>query len=99
MRGIGGDFLSMRLAVVSCCNLNQWALDFEGNLARVRQSIQIAKSKGARYRVGPELEISGYGCEVCKISKFPSIALGILFLNSCRIIFWNQTPSYTLGNA
>uniref|UniRef100_A0A452TLZ8 Glutamine-dependent NAD(+) synthetase n=1 Tax=Ursus maritimus TaxID=29073 RepID=A0A452TLZ8_URSMA len=25
-------------------------------------SIEIAKRKGARYRLGPELEICGYGC-------------------------------------
>ena len=27
------------------------------------ESIRIAKEKGARYRVGPELELPGYGCE------------------------------------
>lgn len=27
------------------------------------KSIQIAKEKGATYRLGPELEIPGYGCE------------------------------------
>ncbi|XP_015417873.1 PREDICTED: glutamine-dependent NAD(+) synthetase, partial [Myotis davidii] len=44
------------------CALNQWALDFEGNLQRILKSIEIAKQKGARYRLGPELEICGYGC-------------------------------------
>ena len=53
----------MKLATLATCNLNQWAMDFEGNLERIVASIQIAKEKGARYRVGPELEISGYGCE------------------------------------
>jgi len=48
---------------VSTCNLSQWALDFTGNLERILESIRIAKSKGARYRIGPELEICGYGCE------------------------------------
>ncbi|KAF9052331.1 glutamine-dependent NAD synthetase with GAT domain-containing protein [Hymenopellis radicata] len=43
-------------------SLNQWALDFQGNLERILQSIAIAKSKGATLRVGPELEIPGYGC-------------------------------------
>jgi len=38
-------------------------MDFEGNLERVVTSIQIAKENGARYRLGPELEITGYGCE------------------------------------
>ena len=48
---------------LATCNLNQWALDFDGNLERIRQSIREAKAAGAKYRVGPELEITGYGCE------------------------------------
>ncbi|KXN86615.1 Glutamine-dependent NAD(+) synthetase, partial [Leucoagaricus sp. SymC.cos] len=43
-------------------SLNQWALDFQGNYERILASIAIAKSRGARLRVGPELEIPGYGC-------------------------------------
>ncbi len=53
----------MKLTTLATCNLNQWAMDFEGNLERIVTSIQIAKEKGARYRLGPELEITGYGCE------------------------------------
>lgn len=49
--------------IVSTCNLNQWALDFDGNLERVCESIRIAKEAGASYRLGPELELCGYGCE------------------------------------
>ena len=45
------------------CNLNQWALDFPGNLRRIEQSIAEAKAAGATYRCGPELEVCGYGCE------------------------------------
>ncbi|GAB1301944.1 Glutamine-dependent NAD(+) synthetase [Apodemus speciosus] len=51
-----------RKVTVATCALNQWALDFEGNFQRILKSIQIAKGKGARYRLGPELEICGYGC-------------------------------------
>ncbi len=51
-----------RLMCVATCSLNQWVLDWEGNLARIVESIRIAKSKGAKLRVGPELEITGYGC-------------------------------------
>ncbi|XP_073203966.1 glutamine-dependent NAD(+) synthetase isoform X2 [Lepidochelys kempii] len=51
-----------RTVTVATCALNQWALDFDGNLARILKSIEIAKYKGARYRLGPELEICGYGC-------------------------------------
>ncbi|KAJ8662222.1 NAD+ synthetase [Lichtheimia ornata] len=50
------------LITVATCSLNQWALDFEGNLERILESIRIAKAKGAKLRVGPELEVSGYGC-------------------------------------
>ena len=49
--------------ILATCNLNQWSLDFEGNTARIIESIEIAKSRGARYRLGPELEITGYSCE------------------------------------
>lgn len=51
-----------RKVTLATCTLNQWALDFEGNLERILQSIEIAKAKGAKYRLGPELEICGYGC-------------------------------------
>ena len=50
-------------AVLATCNLNQWSLDFEGNTARIIESIETAKTRGARYRLGPELEITGYSCE------------------------------------
>eukprot|EP01036_Dinobryon_divergens_P038171 gene38171-50059_t len=49
--------------ILATCNLNQWALDFDGNLERIVESIREAKAKGAKYRLGPELEIPGYGCE------------------------------------
>jgi hypothetical protein len=41
-----------RLATLATCNLNQWALDFGGNLQRVIESIEEAKKRGARYRGG-----------------------------------------------
>ncbi|KAI0732144.1 hypothetical protein C8Q72DRAFT_774915 [Fomitopsis betulina] len=44
-------------------SLNQWSLDFAGNLERILTSIRIAKERGATLRVGPELEITGYGCQ------------------------------------
>ena len=53
----------MRLATLATCNLNQWSLDFDGNLDRILQSIQIAKHQHATYRLGPELEVTGYSCE------------------------------------
>ena len=33
-------------------------MDFEGNTERIIESIKVAKSKGARFRTGPELEIT-----------------------------------------
>lgn len=52
-----------RLATLATCSLNQWAMDFEGNLKRILDSIRAARQAGATYRVGPELEVCGYGCE------------------------------------
>ncbi|KAL2010607.1 hypothetical protein VTN00DRAFT_6414 [Thermoascus crustaceus] len=50
------------LVTLATCSLNQWALDFEGNAERIIESIRRAKEAGATLRVGPELEITGYGC-------------------------------------
>lgn len=49
-------------STLATCSLNQWALDFEGNCERILASIRQAKAKGAKLRVGPELEVCGYGC-------------------------------------
>lgn len=38
-------------------------MDFKGNLARILESIREAKRLGCKFRTGPELEITGYGCE------------------------------------
>jgi NAD+ synthase (glutamine-hydrolysing) len=54
---------TMTHLTISTCNLNQWSLDFTGNTSRILQSCQIARSAGSTYRLGPELEIPGYGCE------------------------------------
>nr|XP_020469362.1 glutamine-dependent NAD(+) synthetase [Monopterus albus] len=51
-----------RKVTLATCSLNQWALDFEGNSERILRSIEIARTHGAKYRLGPELEICGYGC-------------------------------------
>lgn len=55
--------LRMRLLKVATCNLNQWAMDFDTNLRNIKESISRAKEAGAAIRIGPELEITGYGCE------------------------------------
>lgn len=48
---MAGLHMSHRLITLATCNLDQWAMDFEGNLKRVMESIKIAKQKGATYRV------------------------------------------------
>jgi NAD+ synthase (glutamine-hydrolysing) len=50
------------LVRVATCSLSQWALDWDGNADRIISSIIESKMQGARLRVGPEQEISGYGC-------------------------------------
>lgn len=54
---------NMRLLKVATCNLNQWAMDFDCNMKNIKDSISRAKEAGAVIRLGPELEITGYGCE------------------------------------
>ncbi|KAK5970326.1 Glutamine-dependent NAD(+) synthetase, partial [Trichostrongylus colubriformis] len=47
---------------LSVCTVNNWALDFKGNLERILKTCDEANRGGSRLRLGPELEISGYGC-------------------------------------
>jgi hypothetical protein len=54
---------NLRVAKVATCSLKQWAMDFEGNLSRTLQSLRQARDAGASFRLGPELELTGYGCE------------------------------------
>lgn len=51
-----------RKVVVATSCLNQWAMDFQGNMDRILDSILQAKAAGATYRSGPELEVPGYSC-------------------------------------
>lgn len=46
-----------RKVTVAVATLNQWALDFEGNMSRIMESILEARELGASYRTGPELEV------------------------------------------
>ena len=48
---------------VAVSTLNQLAMDFEWNRDRIIASIKQAKEKWAKYRIWPELEITGYSCE------------------------------------
>ncbi|UMM29095.1 hypothetical protein L5515_011627 [Caenorhabditis briggsae] len=47
---------------VATCTVNNWALDFRGNYERIVKTCSEAYALGARIRLGPELEIPGYGC-------------------------------------
>ncbi|VDP16620.1 unnamed protein product [Heligmosomoides polygyrus] len=51
--------INIRLSV---CTVNNWALDFKGNLERILRTCEDANNAGSRLRLGPELEIPGYGC-------------------------------------
>ncbi|KAI3918239.1 hypothetical protein MKX01_041559 [Papaver californicum] len=53
----------MRLLKVATCSLNQWAMDFDCNLKNIKESIRKSKEAAATIRLGPELEVTGYGCE------------------------------------
>lgn len=60
---LGSSVKAPKLVKVASCNLNQWAMDFKGNLQRIKESIKEAKAQGCSFRTGPELEITGYTCE------------------------------------
>ena len=53
----------MNLVRVATCNLNQWAMSFDSNLENIKRSIREAKAAGCTLRTGPELEITGFGCQ------------------------------------
>ena len=47
---------------LATCTLSQFVLDYKNNTDRIIDSIKVAKKMGCTYRVGPELEITGYSC-------------------------------------
>jgi NAD+ synthase (glutamine-hydrolysing) len=55
--------MNKKFAMLATCQLNQWAMSFTHNKQNIIESILEAKKLGATYRLGPELEICGYGCE------------------------------------
>ena len=46
--------MRQRICTLATCNLNQWALDFSGNLERIVASLEAAKAQRALYRVGDD---------------------------------------------
>ena len=49
-------------AKIAHCNLNQSAIDFNGNKRRIFESIRRSRELKCTYRACQELEIPGYGC-------------------------------------
>jgi predicted amidohydrolase len=74
---------------LATCALKQWALDYKGNLERIKQSIVQAKEAGATLRVGPELEISGYGESMRKL---------FFLISSLDVTDQNTNTSRMLGS-
>lgn len=52
----------MSFITLAAATLPSLPLDFAANKHNILESIRLAKEAGARIRVGPELEIPGYGC-------------------------------------
>jgi len=68
--------------------MNNSAMAFKQNTENILNSINEAYNKGCNYRIGPELEISGYSCE----DHFLELDTYIMsWLSLLQII--NQTPS------
>src|SRR6478735_4416983 len=59
----GAQEFAMRLLRVAAPALNQTPLDWDCNLANIRQAIDMARSRGVSLLCLPELSITGYGCE------------------------------------
>lgn len=55
--------LNTNKVLLTTANINTLSLDFNNNLKNVLESLYLAKKLGAKYRLGPELELSGYSCE------------------------------------
>ena len=53
--------MSGHLAIVATSQLNQWALDYTGNLGRIKVAIHQAQAEGASLLLTPELSVTGYG--------------------------------------
>lgn len=53
----------MTRVLVASAALNQTPLDWDGNVARIREALRRAKQGGAKVVCLPELCVTGYGCE------------------------------------
>lgn len=48
----------MSYITVAAATITSVPLDFKGNLARIRESIRLAKEQGAKLRTGPEVRVA-----------------------------------------
>lgn len=53
----------MNRILVAAAALNQTPLDWDGNLAHIREAIGRARRAGAQILALPEMAVTGYGCE------------------------------------
>ncbi|KAL8749211.1 MAG: hypothetical protein Q9184_006898 [Pyrenodesmia sp. 2 TL-2023] len=81
------------LVTLSCCSLNQWALDFTGNARRIKESIKKAKAAGASLRVGPEEALAGIIDDDACQDIVLDIGMPVRHKNvryNCRVICYNR---------
>lgn len=71
---------------VATCNLNQWALDFEGNRDRIFESIKEAKRQGAKLRVGPELKSVVMDASIILLRMIYIVTVGKFTERFCPIL-------------
>ncbi|KAI4961634.1 hypothetical protein J4E86_000663 [Alternaria arbusti] len=84
-----------RQIVVASCSLAQWALDWEGNSTRIKQSIREAKAKGATLRAGPELEpisrVMAYNGRIVSIRPKTTLRIDGNYNESRWFTAWDPT--------
>ena len=71
---------------VATCNLNQWALDFEGNRDRILESIKEAKRQGAKLRVGPSWKSVVMDASIILLRMIYIVTAGKFTERSCPIL-------------
>jgi hypothetical protein len=85
----------MRLVTVATCSLAQWALDFEGNLERIKESIRQARSQGSVYSLSsPSPSLLAPLCSACAAGPCFSLAHSLTrSLADCAVLAGRATGS------
>ena len=76
----------MKLTTLATCNLTQWALDFEGNLGRIIESIQIAKQTGHAIGSVPNSKYRATAVKTISWREIPFSTRGSALPKSSRAI-------------